>query len=96
MEGNETLSNNQRNTVSNKMFTPNAFQCIIVRFHAADATRAGSGDLRVKVLHEGVEVRSRVYMEQNGLYKVDFTPEGSGSYSVEVYFNDEIVRGRIW
>ena len=62
-------------------------------FIAADATRAGTGDLRVKVLHNGMEVRSHIYMESNGLYKVDFTPEGSGSYNVNVYFNDEEVRG---
>ena len=58
-------------------------------------TRAGLGDLRVRVLHNGMEVPSHVYLERNGMYKVDFTPEGSGSYSVNVFYNDEEVRGKI-
>ena len=49
----------------------------------------------MKVLHNGMEVPSHMYLETNGLYKVDFTPEGSGSYNVNVFFNDEEVRGLI-
>ena len=47
------------------------------------------------MLHNGVEVPSHIYMERDGVYKVDFTPEGSGSYNVNVYYNDEEVRGTI-
>ena len=47
------------------------------------------------MLHNGIEVPSHIYMERDGVYKVDFTPEGSGSYNVNVYYNDEEVRGTV-
>ena len=36
---------------------------------------------------------SYVVQENDGLYKIDFTPDGAGDYTVQVFFNDTEVRG---
>lgn len=59
----------------------------------ADSTRAGHGNLRVTVENNGRTVQSQVYEETNGVFKINFTPEGPGTYNVNVFFNETEVRG---
>ncbi|KAK7485457.1 hypothetical protein BaRGS_00023267, partial [Batillaria attramentaria] len=59
----------------------------------ADATQAGDGDMKVKVTYAGSQVPSHVIPEGNGEYKIDFTPQGPGQYTVNVFMNDVEVRG---
>ncbi|KAK3589648.1 hypothetical protein CHS0354_015146 [Potamilus streckersoni] len=61
-------------------------------FHA-DATRAGEGQLTCKVNHGARTVSHHILKEKDGLYKIDFTPEGAGTYMVHVYYNGTEVRG---
>ncbi|KAL3847646.1 hypothetical protein ACJMK2_018548, partial [Sinanodonta woodiana] len=61
-------------------------------FHA-DATRAGEGKLTCKVSHGAHTVSSHISEEKDGLYKINFTPEGAGMYMVHVYFNGTEVKG---
>ncbi|KAK3094677.1 hypothetical protein FSP39_004809 [Pinctada imbricata] len=59
----------------------------------ADTSSAGDGELRVKVLYEGQSVPAYVATQRAGLYRIDFTPEGAGTYKVHCYYNDIEVRG---
>nr|KAG5688122.1 hypothetical protein BaRGS_007581 [Batillaria attramentaria] len=59
----------------------------------ADATQAGDGDMKVKVTYAGSQVPSHIIPEGNGEYKIDFTPQGPGQYTVNVFMNDVEVRG---
>ncbi|KAJ8309855.1 hypothetical protein KUTeg_011720 [Tegillarca granosa] len=58
-----------------------------------DSSQAGDGDVRVDILHEGSHVPAYIHSQRVGLYKIDFTPQGAGSYTVHVFFNDNEVRG---
>lgn len=52
--------------------------------------------MRVDIVHEGNHVPAYIHSQRVGLYKIDFTPQGAGSYTVHVYFNDNEVRGKIY
>ncbi|CAG5127218.1 unnamed protein product, partial [Candidula unifasciata] len=61
-------------------------------FHA-DASAAGEGEITCQVFHGNSKVPCYVTKDEYGKYKVDFTPQGSGSYRVHAYMNDIEVRG---
>ncbi|XP_069103438.1 filamin-B-like isoform X5 [Argopecten irradians] len=63
-----------------------------LKFHA-DTSEAGTGEVTVQVSCNGSHVPSYIHQDRVGLYSIDFTPEGAGTYRVEVYFNDIEVRG---
>ncbi|XP_062567856.1 filamin-C-like isoform X1 [Saccostrea cucullata] len=58
-----------------------------------DTSEAGEGDLRVTVTHNYQQVPAYITHQRAGLYRVDFTPEGAGTYKVNVFYNDIEVRG---
>lgn len=59
-----------------------------------DTSEAGEGDLRVSVTHDYQQVPAYITHQRAGLYRVDFTPEGAGTYKVNVFYSDIEVRGR--
>lgn len=59
-----------------------------------DTSEAGEGDLRVSVTHDYQQVPAYITHQKVGLYRVDFTPEGAGTYKVNVFYSDIEVRGR--
>lgn len=61
-------------------------------FHV-DASKAGHGDLRITVFHEGSPVPTYITEERHGLHKINFTPQGAGVYKVHVNYNDSEVKG---
>lgn len=58
-----------------------------------DTSEAGEGDLRVSVTHDYQQVPAYITHQRAGLYRVDFTPEGAGTYKVNVFYSDIEVRG---
>ncbi|XP_056004559.1 filamin-A-like isoform X4 [Ostrea edulis] len=58
-----------------------------------DTSEAGEGDLRVTVTHDYQQVPAYITHQRAGLYRADFTPEGAGTYRVNVFYNDIEVRG---
>ncbi|XP_059143816.1 filamin-B-like, partial [Physella acuta] len=61
-------------------------------FHA-DATAAGEGEVTCKVIHGHSQVPCYLTKDDHGKYTVDFTPQGSGTYTVHAYMNNIEVRG---
>ncbi|XP_067668833.1 filamin-C-like isoform X2 [Haliotis asinina] len=59
----------------------------------ADSQSAGEGELTVVVTHNGVTIPSQVTTRQSGIHNIDFTPQGAGTYRVQMYFNDVEIRG---
>lgn len=59
-----------------------------------DTSEAGEGDLRVTVTHDYQQVPAYITHQRAGLYRADFTPEGAGTYRVNVFYNDIEVRGK--
>ena len=60
----------------------------------ADTSAAGDGELRVTVTHDDQHVPAYITTQRAGLYRIDFTPEGAGTYRVHCFYNDVEVRGR--
>ncbi|XP_052706918.1 filamin-C-like isoform X4 [Crassostrea angulata] len=58
-----------------------------------DTSEAGEGELRVSVTHDYQQVPAYITHQRAGLYRVDFTPEGAGTYKVNVFYSDIEVRG---
>ncbi|XP_078312683.1 filamin-A-like isoform X1 [Crassostrea virginica] len=58
-----------------------------------DTSEAGEGDLKVTVTHNYQQVPAYITHQRAGLYRVDFTPEGAGTYKVNVFYSDIEVRG---
>ena len=58
-----------------------------------DTSGAGEGELTVNIMHEGRSVPVQVYPEGRGMYRVTFTPDGAGIYSIKVYFAGMEVAG---
>ncbi|XP_021372145.1 filamin-A-like isoform X4 [Mizuhopecten yessoensis] len=63
-----------------------------LKFHA-DTSESGTGDVTVQVSCNGSHVPAYIHQDRVGLYSIDFTPQGAGTYKVDVYFNDTEVRG---
>ncbi|XP_060073080.1 filamin-C-like [Ylistrum balloti] len=63
-----------------------------LKFHS-DTSEAGTGEVTVQVSCNGSHVPAYIHQDRVGLYSIDFTPQGAGTYKVEVYFNDMEVRG---
>ena len=61
---------------------------------SVDTSEAGEGDLKVTVTHNYQQVPAYITHQRAGLYRVDFTPEGAGTYKVNVFYSDIEVRGR--
>ncbi|ESO98829.1 hypothetical protein LOTGIDRAFT_231195 [Lottia gigantea] len=56
-----------------------------------DSSRAGDGDLDVTVNYQGQNIPCYTTQESNGHHKINFTPQGAGSYKVNVRFAGEEV-----
>ena len=58
-----------------------------------DTAGAGEGELEVSIMHNGMRVPVQIQNEGRGLYKVNFTPTGSGIYTIKVFFAGMEVTG---
>jgi filamin len=60
---------------------------------SVDTSSAGEGELDVSINSRGRPIPVQVYPEGRGLYKVTFTPDGPGIYTIRVYFGGSEVNG---
>ena len=60
-----------------------------------DTAGAGEGALKVHISHDGREVPVEVFHEGRGMYRVNFTPDGGGLYTIRVYFAEMEVTGEL-
>lgn len=51
-----------------------------------DTAGAGEGTLAVDITRNGRSIPSNVTSEGRGMYRINFTPDGSGIYSIKVLF----------
>ncbi|KAI1716448.1 hypothetical protein DdX_07503 [Ditylenchus destructor] len=58
-----------------------------------DTSLAGEGTLKVSVIRQGRQIPSYITEEKAGIYKVSFTPDGSGQYKIHITFNQLEVKG---
>ena len=61
-----------------------------------DTAGAGEGQLTVDINHDGRSVPVQVSQEGRGMYRVTFTPDGGGLYTIRVYFAGMEVTGEWW
>ena len=59
-----------------------------------DTAGAGEGELDVTIMHHGSAVPVHMQAEGRGMYRVNFTPEGSGIYTIKVFFAGMEVTGQ--
>lgn len=63
---------------------------------SVDTSSAGEGDLEVNISSRGRSISAQVIPEGRGLYKVTFTPDGAGIYTIKVYFAGAEVNGKFF
>ena len=61
---------------------------------SVDTAGAGEGELDVTIMHQGSAVPVQMQSEGRGMYRVNFTPSGSGVYTIKVFFAGMEVTGR--
>ena len=63
---------------------------------AADCSGAGDGELAIDISHGGRTVPAHIQEDpvRRGVYRISFTPDGSGIYTIRVYFAGMEVSGK--
>ena len=65
----------------------------VVVLVSVDTAGAGEGELDVTIMHQGSAVPVQMQSEGRGMYRVNFTPSGSGVYTIKVFFAGMEVTG---
>ena len=60
----------------------------------ADCSNAGDGELTADIKHNGVPVPVTKVNEGRGIYRINFTPRGSGLYTISVFLAGMQVAGQ--
>ena len=60
---------------------------------SADCSAAGDGQLTVDISHNGRSIPADIRDNGRGVYRVSFTPDGAGLYTIRVHFAGMEVSG---
>ena len=62
---------------------------------SVDTEGAGEGQLSVEIQHNGRNIPPQIYPDGPNRYRVSFTPEGGGIYTIRVNFAGMEVKGEL-
>lgn len=69
------------------------FQRVV--YLAVDCSEAGDADVRAEVMYKGILIPARVLPEDNKAYRIFFSPEGTGTYQIRIFYNGQEIPGNL-